>query len=151
MLLLMYGFWLSKKLYQLPNLHELNNQDIHILVKILSFLFLCSLTLSAVDKPNIIFILTDDQGYGDLSSMGAEGFSTPNIDRLAHEGMKFNDFYVHNRCSPTRLAFMTGSDANRAGYNKVIYKHSHVGINSEEITTPELLKKAGYTTGIVGK
>ena len=65
--------------------------------------------------------------------------------------MKFTDFYVHNRCSPTRLAFMTGSNANRAGYNKVIYRHSHVGINSEEITTPELLQKAGYTTGIIGK
>ena len=102
-------------------------------------------------KPNILFILTDDQGYGDLSCMGSENIATPHIDRLAKEGMKFNDFYVHNRCSPTRMAFMTGSDANRAGYGKVIYRHSFVGINSEEITTPELLKKAGYTTGIIGK
>ena len=110
-----------------------------------------SLNISASDKPNILFILTDDQGYADLSCMGAEGFKTPNIDRIANEGMKFNDFYVHNRCSPTRLAFMTGSNANRAGFAKVIYRHSHVGINSDEITTAELLQKGGYTTGIVGK
>ena len=112
---------------------------------------LATISLTAAEKPNIVLIVTDDQGYGDLSCMGSEGISTPNIDRLANEGMKFNDFYVHNRCSPTRLAFMTGSHASRAGYDKVIYRHSHVGINSEEITTPELLKEGGYTTGIVGK
>lgn len=106
---------------------------------------------TSTQKPNILFILTDDQGYGDLSTMGAKTFKTPNIDRIANEGMKFTDFYVHNRCSPTRLAFMTGSVAHRAGYSKVIYRHSHVGINPDEITTPEILQKAGYTTGIVGK
>ena len=103
------------------------------------------------DKPNIIFILTDDQGYGDLSCMGSKTIDTPNIDKLSSEGMTFTDFYVHNRCSPTRLAFMTGSHAHRAGFSKVIYRHSHVGINPDEITTAELLKKAGYTTGIIGK
>lgn len=116
------------------------------------FFFLTLLYVGAKEKkPNIIFILTDDQGYGDLSCMGSKDIATPNIDRLATEGKKFTDFYVHNRCSPTRLAFMTGSHASRAGYNKVIYKHSFVGINSEEVTTPELLKKGGYQTGIVGK
>lgn len=117
----------------------------------LLFFYLFVTSLVASEKPNIVFILTDDLGYGDLSSMGAKDIETPNIDRIAEEGMKLNDFYVHNRCSPSRLAFMTGSDANRAGYNKVIYRDSHVGINSEEVTTPELLKQAGYKTGMVGK
>ncbi|MCM8537178.1 MAG: sulfatase-like hydrolase/transferase [Lentisphaeraceae bacterium] len=114
------------------------------------FIFI-SLQVLATNKPNIVFILTDDQGYGDLSCMGAKGFKTPNIDKIANEGMTFSDFYVHNRCSPTRLAFMTGSNANRAGYGKVIYRHSHVGINPDEITVAELLQQGGYKTGIVGK
>lgn len=117
---------------------------------IIFLLLITSLTLKA-EKPNILFILTDDQGYGDLSCTGSKTISTPNIDSIAEQGMKFTDFYVHNRCSPTRLAFMTGSLAQRAGYDKVIYRHSHVGINHDEVTVAELLKKAGYTTGIVGK
>lgn len=102
-------------------------------------------------QPNILFILSDDQGYGDLGCYGSTTIATPNVDKLCSEGMKFESFYVHNRCSPTRLAFMTGSHADRAGYSKVIYRHSKIGINKEEITVAELLKKAGYTTGIVGK
>ncbi|MEM1295013.1 MAG: sulfatase-like hydrolase/transferase [Verrucomicrobiota bacterium] len=108
-------------------------------------------SLLADDKPNIIFILADDHGFGALSATGAEGIKTPNVDRIAIEGMQFESFYVHNRCSPSRMAFMTGSMSNRVGYSNVIYRKSLVGINDEEITTPELLKQAGYATGIVGK
>ncbi|MEM0964886.1 MAG: sulfatase-like hydrolase/transferase [Verrucomicrobiota bacterium] len=102
-------------------------------------------------RPNIVFILTDDQGYGDLGSYGSVDIATPAIDRLREEGMKFTDFYVHNRCSPTRLAFMTGSHADRAGYSKVIYRRSLVGIHPDEIAVAEQLKEAGYATGIIGK
>jgi arylsulfatase A-like enzyme len=102
-------------------------------------------------KPNIIFILTDDQGYGDLGCFGARDIATPNIDKLCAQGMKFTSFYVTNRCSPTRLAFMTGSLPERAGWSKVIYRHSMVGIHPDEVTVAELMKKAGYTTGAVGK
>ncbi|WP_196782419.1 sulfatase-like hydrolase/transferase [Bremerella volcania] len=105
----------------------------------------------AADRPNIVVFLTDDQGYGDLGCFGSESLETPNIDQLCKQGMKFTDFYVHQRCSPTRLALMTGSHAHRAGCTKVIYNKDRIGINADEVTTPELLKSAGYTTGIVGK
>jgi arylsulfatase A-like enzyme len=102
-------------------------------------------------KPNIVFILADDLGYGDLACFGGKDIKTPNIDSLARDGMKFTSFYVHQRCSPSRLAFMTGSYAHRAGTTKVIYPRDRIGINPAEITTAELLKQAGYTCGIVGK
>lgn len=108
-------------------------------------------TAVADELPNIVFILTDDQGYGDLGCFGSTNIATPNIDRLCAEGMKFESFYVHNRCSPTRAAFMTGCHADRVGAGKVIYRREGTGIHSGEITVAELLKDAGYTTGIVGK
>jgi len=103
------------------------------------------------DKPNIILILTDDQGYGDLGCFGAKDIATPAIDKLCEEGMKFTSFYVHNRCSPTRLALMTGCIAHRAGTDNVIYRREGIGIHDNEITIAEKLKEAGYATGIVGK
>lgn len=103
------------------------------------------------ERPNIVVFLTDDQGYGDLGCYGSDSLETPNIDQLRQQGMKFTDFYVHQRCSPTRLALMTGSHAHRAGCTKVIYNRDRIGINPDEVTTPELLRTAGYSTGIVGK
>ena len=102
-------------------------------------------------KPNIIFILADDLGNGDLDCFGGKDVKTPNIDSLAQDGMKLTSFYVHQRCSPSRLAFMTGSYAHRAGSTKVIYRRDRIGINPAELTTPELLKQAGHTCGLVGK
>ncbi|GAB5442092.1 MAG: sulfatase [Fuerstiella sp.] len=107
--------------------------------------------VEAADRPNIVVFLTDDQGYGDLGCYGSDSLQTPNIDRLSRQGMKFTAFYVHQRCSPTRLAFMTGSHAHRVGCTKVIYNRDRIGIHADEVTTPELLRKAGYATGIVGK
>ncbi len=106
---------------------------------------------NAARKPNIVFILADDLGYGDLACFGGKDVKTPNIDSLARDGMKLASFYVHQRCSPSRLAFMTGSYAHRAGTTKVIYRRDRIGLNPAEITTPELLKQAGYTCGLVGK
>ncbi|NME72447.1 sulfatase-like hydrolase/transferase [Flammeovirga aprica JL-4] len=102
-------------------------------------------------RPNIVFILTDDQGYGDLGCFGSKTISTPNIDKLSDEGIKFTNFYVHNRCSPTRMAFMTGAYAHRTELPRVIYWFDRMGIHEDEITTAELLKEAGYKTGIIGK
>ncbi|MEL6107521.1 MAG: sulfatase-like hydrolase/transferase [Planctomycetota bacterium] len=103
------------------------------------------------DQPNIVVFLTDDQGYGDLGCYGSKTLETPNIDRLCEQGMKFTDFYVHQRCSPTRLALMTGSHAHRAGSMKVIYNRDRIGIHANEVTAAERLQEAGYATGIVGK
>ena len=85
--------------------------------------FTGALSLQAERKPNILFYLTDDLGYGDIGCYGAEGQYTPAIDQLAKEGTKFSSFYVHQRCSPSRAAFMTGSYAHRVGLPQVIYKH----------------------------
>lgn len=127
-------------------------------IGLLKYAVICTFVLAyaagvveAADKPNIVVFLTDDQGYGDLGCYGLDSLETPNIDRLCQQGMKFTDFYVHQRCSPTRLAFMTGSHAHRAGCTKVIYNRDRIGIHADEVTTPELLKQAGYATGIVGK
>lgn len=120
-------------------------------LKLLPLLLLLLPGVDAAEKPNIVFILSDDHGYGDLGSFGSTVIDTPNIDSLAEVGMKFTSFYVHNRCTPTRAAFMTGCHAQRVDMGKVIYYGDKSGLNSEEITVAELLSKAGYATGIIGK
>ena len=89
---------------------KLKIQCIHILV---TAVMLVAMSHAATfgRKPNIVFILADDMGYGDLSCFGSDIIHTPNIDSLADQGMKFKSFYVHNRCTPTRAALMTGSKA----------------------------------------
>ena len=104
------------------------------------------------DRPNIVFILTDDMGYGDVGVFGAENIETPNIDRLAKEGIKFTDFYsASSVCSPSRAALMTGRYPQRMGINSVFFPQSFTGMPTSERTIAEVLNKAGYTTGLVGK
>lgn len=88
-----------------------------------------------------------------MGCYGAKGQDTPTIDQLAKEGTRFSHFYVHQRRSPSRAAFMTGSYAHRVGLVRVIYKHNDgpIGLNPEEITLPELMQTAGYETALVGK
>ncbi len=104
-------------------------------------------------KPNILFYLTDDLGYGDVGCYGAEGQYTPAIDKLAKEGTKFTSFYVHQRCTPSRASFMTGCYAQRVGLQQIVYKHRDgmIGLNPDEITLPERLKTAGYKSALIGK
>lgn len=107
-----------------------------------------------VDKslPNIIVIYCDDLGYGDLACFGSETIRTPNIDRMADEGMKFTEFYsASSVCSPSRAALLTGRIPQRMGISGVFFPRSFTGMPTDEITTAELLKTAGYATGIVGK
>jgi arylsulfatase A-like enzyme len=106
----------------------------------------------ATDKPNIILIFADDLAYGDLGSYGAQGWETPNLDRMAAEGVRFNHFHVpHAVCTASRAALLTGTYANRIGLFGALDHTAKNGLNPEETTIAEMLKANGYTTGMVGK
>ena len=107
---------------------------------------------AAAPRPNIVFILADDLGYGDLSSYGATDIDTPNLDRLAREGVRFTQFYsAANTCSPSRAALMTGRYPPRSGVNAVLFHDTPEGLPQSELTIPELLRDAGYRTAMIGK
>lgn len=102
--------------------------------------------------PNIVYIFTDDLGYGDIGCFGAKDIKTPNIDNLASEGIQFNDFYSASPiCTPSRAGLLTGRLPLRMGVNLVFFPESFTGMPQEEITIAEMLKEKGYTSGIVGK
>jgi len=109
-------------------------------------------TKALPDRPNLVIIFTDDQGYADVGCFGATGFETPNLDRMAAEGMRFTDFYsAAPVCTPSRAALMTGCYPQRVSLPHVIGPKSEIGINSEETTLAELLKSRGYATACYGK
>lgn len=121
-----------------------------LLLVLFSSLVACTERLNAVDRPpNIVIILSDDQGWGDLSLNGNQNLSTPRIDSLAREGVRFDRFYVCPVCSPTRAEFLTGRYHPRGG----VYSTSAGGerLNADETTIAQVFKKAGYTTGAFGK
>ncbi len=102
--------------------------------------------------PNIVIIFTDDQGYADVGKFGAEGFKTPNLDRMTEEGAMFRNFHVAQPvCSASRAALLTGCYPNRIGINGALGPKSRVGIGSHETTLAELLKGKGYATAMFGK
>jgi arylsulfatase A-like enzyme len=104
------------------------------------------------ERPNIVIIYIDDMGYADIGPFGAKGYSTPNLDRMASEGMKFTSFYsAHAVCSASRAALMTGCYANRIGIAGALRPHSRVGISSNEMTIAQVCKQRGYATAIFGK
>lgn len=100
-------------------------------------------------RPNVILVMTDDQGYPDMSCHGNPVIKTPNMDRLATEGVRFSDFHVNPFCSPTRAALMTGRMSDRTG---VTSTNTHMNyMRREEVLMPEYFKASGYRTGIFGK
>ena len=103
----------------------------------------------AGQRPNIIFILTDDQGYGDLSCHGNPILKTPHLDRLHHEGVRFFDFHVSPTCSPTRSVLMTGRHEFKNGVTHTINERERLALSA--ITLPSVLQSSGYATGIFGK
>ncbi|MCF8361685.1 MAG: sulfatase [Prolixibacteraceae bacterium] len=104
------------------------------------------------NKPNIVFIYADDLGYGDLGCYGAEHLETPYLDRMAEKGAMFENFYSCSPvCSPSRAGFLTGRYPVRQGITRVFFPNSLQGIDSSEITLPEILRDEGYQTGIIGK
>ncbi|MDT8301211.1 MAG: sulfatase-like hydrolase/transferase [Sedimentisphaerales bacterium] len=109
---------------------------------------------AAAELPNIILIMADDLGYGDIGCYGSKKIRTPNIDALAREGLKFTDYHSNCPvCSPTRAALLTGRYQQRCGIEGVVTaaNHRHTGMALEEVTFAEVLKKRGYATGIFGK
>ena len=128
-----------------------------------SFLFLLYLALTATnvfaddERPNVVLIFTDDQGYGDLSCFGGTHVSTPRIDQMATEGARLTSFYVAaSVCTPSRAALMTGCYPQRVDMGKgsrhgVLLAADAKGLNPNEITIAEVLKSAGYKTGMFGK
>lgn len=125
----------------------------------LAFLFLISAFLpqrSEAARPNIVLIMADDMGYGDTSANGDSWLKTPNLERLAKQGMRFTDFHSSGPvCSPTRAGLLTGRYQQRAGLAEVVFadpkQNRHHGLHEQEITFSEILKNADYQTAIFGK
>jgi arylsulfatase A-like enzyme len=116
-------------------------------------------------KPNVIIILTDDQGYSDLSCYGSTRIKTPRVDQMAAEGIRFTDLYAGaSVCTPSRAALLTGCYPIRVGMGefpllpngkpwqtRVLFRNAPFGLNPQEMTIPKLLKSAGYATAAIGK
>jgi arylsulfatase A-like enzyme len=108
---------------------------------------------SSAKKPNILVIFGDDIGQTNVSaySMGMMVYRTPNIDRIAKEGMIFTDYYAEQSCTAGRSSFITGQCTLRTGLSKVGTPGSPIGIQDRDVTMAELLKAMGYATGQFGK
>ena len=108
--------------------------------------------LAAPEQPNIVLIVADDLGYGDLGCFGSTTIRTPNLDRMAAEGTKFTSFCVAQAvCSASRAALMTGCYPNRVGMQGALNHTSREGLSLEERLMPEVFKKHGYATAAYGK
>jgi arylsulfatase len=127
---------------------------IRLLLTLLSFSFLALSVqwIPPAANPNIVLIFMDDMGYGDIAVNGALDYQTPNIDRLAAEGMRFTNFLTAQAvCSASRAGLLTGCYPNRIGISGALMPFHKTGINASETTIAELLKQKGYATAIVGK
>lgn len=123
-------------------------------MKSLFTIFMLSLSLASLaqDKPNVILIMMDDLGYGDISSYGATGYATPQIDQMAKNGVRFTHFLSAQAvCSASRAGLLTGCYPNRIGISGALFPNSRIGINASEETIAELLHSNGYATGMFGK
>lgn len=126
----------------------------HLVYTILSFFLLLPATGIAQQqpKPNIVLVMADDLGYGDLESYGHPLNRTENLSKMADEGMRFTSFYSSaSTCTPARASLLTGRYPLRVGLPRVIYPESDKGLPGYEVTIAEILKEVGYKTKCVGK
>ena len=135
----------------------INPRRLHCAMGLMLFLVasisLISAPVSAAESqpPNFILILADDLGYGDIGPFGSKTNRTPNLDRMAAEGMKLTSFYAATVCTPSRAQVLTGCYAKRVSLSPVLYPRSTNGLSTAEHTLAELLKSRGYATMAIGK
>ena len=127
-----------------------------MLLVVAGFCVLCGISSNAIAanprKPNIIFILADDLGYGDLGCYGQKLIKTPNIDSLARQGIRFTQFYAGSTvCAPSRCALMTGKHSGHGRVRGNGGKGEGGTLQAGDVTVAKMLKQAGYRTGIIGK
>jgi arylsulfatase A len=125
-------------------------------IAVVSILFIARLTESAeggpARPPNLVIIYCDDLGYADIGPFGAKGYATPNLDRMAREGMRLTSFEVAAAvCSASRAALLTGCYPQRVGILGALGPTAKIGIHDDEVLLPEILKARGYATAIFGK
>ncbi len=107
---------------------------------------------ASTKSPNFVVVFIDDMGYGDVACYGATGYTTPNLDKMASEGMRFTNFYsAQPVCSASRAGLMTGCYPNRIGISGALFPYDTIGINPAETTIAEMLKEKGYASAIFGK
>ncbi|WP_109829360.1 arylsulfatase [Reichenbachiella versicolor] len=130
----------------------ITNNAIQIRIALVLLVFVISSCLPSIEKnttPNVILIVTDDQGYGDLSCHGNPYINTPNIDRLYEESVRFTDFHVDPTCAPTRAALMTGKYSHHVGVWHTVCGGNY--LRASERTMADIFKSAGYRTALFGK
>lgn len=125
----------------------------YFMLQILFYILVFDTAFSAeIKKTNFIIIFTDDQGYEDLGVFGSPNIKTPNIDKMANEGMLFTDFYsAAPICTPSRAALLTGCYPERVGGLRVLFPQDTIGLNPAETTIAKMLKNTGYETACIGK
>src|SRR5271168_3558023 len=109
---------------------------------------------NAQTRPNVVIMLSDNVGYGDIGAYGAgeiRGMPTPRIDQLASEGLRLSQFFVEPACTPSRAALMTGRYSQRLGLSTIIIAGTPNTLQSSEVTLAKMFKSQGYATGMVGK
>ena len=129
------------------------NYLIVTLLLVVVFAFAAGSAHAQAKRPNILVIFGDDVGQANISAFtkGLMGYRTPNIDRLATEGMTFTDYYAEQSCTAGRSSFITGQNVFRTGLSKVGMPAAPVGLHKEDATIAEMLKPLGYATGQFGK
>ena len=142
----------------------INTKSSMIRTKLLIVIFTLTYILSACnsekkentvrenDKPNIVLIFVDDMGYADVSCFGAQDYKTPNIDRIADEGIRFTNFYASQAvCSASRASLLTACYSERVSIGGALMPNAMMGLNPDETIIPEMLKQKGYVSGAFGK